>query len=228
MTKIILIRHAHSVANHNGILAGRALGVALSPEGEEQARNLVKRLGASSIAHIRMSPMQRCSQTRDPWIADQKKRPSIDIDEDLSEVDYGAWTGKKLAVLSKHKLWKIVQNTPSQMYFPQGEGLAAMQARAMHALARALALKGTGPRILVSHGDVIKAIVASTLGAHLDHFQKIVIDPASVTILDFSGNDVRILLLNDSRAVVDEIINSRSHSKALVGGGAGLIKRKNT
>ncbi len=227
MTKIVLIRHAHSVANHKGILAGRAPGVLLSAKGEEEAHNLAQRLGASAISHIRISPMERCAQTLDPWIACQKRRPSIEIDEDLSEVDYGAWEGKKLALLSKNKLWKIVQNTPSQMYFPEGEGLAAMQARAMHALSRALALKGTGARILVSHGDVIKSIVASTLGMHLDHFQKIVIDPASVTILDFNGNDARILLLNDSRAVVDEIINSGSHWKTLLGGGAGLIKGKN-
>jgi probable phosphomutase (TIGR03848 family) len=228
MTRIVLIRHAHSQANARGILAGRMQGIALSENGSKQAQDLVARLGDSSISHIRVSPMERCLSTIDPWIASDVRSRSkkLTIDEDLSEVDYGQWSGKKLTSLYRHKLWKTVQERPSAMYFPEGEGLASMQVRAMKAVARSVDAPGKGARILVSHGDVIKSIIAATLGMHLDQFQKIVIDPASISILDFNGHDGRVLLLNDSHSTISDIVNSGVAKRALLGGGSGRTKAK--
>jgi probable phosphomutase (TIGR03848 family) len=227
MTRLVLIRHAHSQANAGGILAGRIEGVSLSEKGKVQAQELADRLGTSAISHIRTSPMERCISTIDPWLQSAKKfkENNFVIDEDLSEVDYGLWSGKKLTTLYRHKLWKTVQERPSAMYFPEGEGLASMQVRAMKAVARAVDSPGAGARILISHGDVIKSIVAATLGMHLDQFQKIVIDPASITILDFHGHDGRLLLLNDSTSTIEEIVNSGIHKRALLGGGSGRMSR---
>jgi broad specificity phosphatase PhoE len=170
--------------------------------------------------------MERCLATMEPWLAQTSQRMKSVIDEDLSEVDYGLWSGKKLTSLYRHKLWKTVQERPSAMYFPEGEGLASMQLRAMRAVTRAVESPGKGARILVSHGDVIKSIVAATLGMHLDQFQKIVIDPASISILDFSGHDGRVLLLNDSQSSAEEIINSGLAKRALIGGGSGRSRAK--
>lgn len=228
MTRLLLIRHAHSQANAGGILAGRMKGISLSEKGKAQAEELSVRLGTSSITHIRTSPMERCLSTIDPWIKSSRKfdERNFSVDEDLSEVDYGLWSGKKLTSLYRNKLWKTVQERPSAMYFPEGEGLASMQIRAMKAVARAVALPGGGARVLVSHGDVIKSIVAATLGMHLDQFQKIVIDPASITVLDFQQHDGRILLLNDSTSTIEEIVNSGVAKRALLGGGAGRMSKK--
>jgi broad specificity phosphatase PhoE len=112
------------------------------------------------------------------------------------------------------------------MYFPDGEGLASVQVRAMRALHNASASKGN--QILVSHGDVIKSIVSAVLGTHLDNFQKIIIDPASVTVLDFDGTDFRVITLNSTTASVSELvpIKKKSPAKALLGGGAGTKKSK--
>jgi probable phosphoglycerate mutase len=169
--------------------------------------------------------MERCFETISPWINSvvlpnyPKFQPQLD--PNLTEVDYGTWSGKKLAMLSKNKLWKIVQESPSRMYFPDGEGIAQMQARAMTSVHEAVSAKGKGSAVIVSHGDVIKSIVASALGLHLDEFQRIVIDPASVSIIDFSTTKPRTLLLNDSRAVVTELLVEPKRSKNLLGGGAG-------
>jgi broad specificity phosphatase PhoE len=154
------------------------------------------------------------------------KRPKVFITEDLSEVDYGKWTGKKLSALYRQKLWKTVQNRPSAMYFPDGEALAGVQVRAMRALHSASKLPGN--QILVSHGDVIKSIVAAVLGTHLDNFQKIIIDPASVTVLDFDGTDFRVITLNSTTAAISELapVKKKSATKALLGGGAGSSKSK--
>lgn len=231
MTRILLLRHAHSVANAKGILAGRSPGVTLSERGLKQAMEVADRLKSVEFSQIRISPMERCSETVVPLISQfnkvAAKRIDIEIDEDLVEVDYGKWTGKKLAVLSKDKAWKVVQDTPSAMYFPGGEGLLDVQARAMRGLNRVTKTSGSGAKLLVSHGDVIKAIVASVLGTHLDHFQKIVIDPASITVLDFNGKDYRVLTLNNTSDPVSAFLAKPSKSKsakALIGGGSG---RKN-
>ena len=224
MTRILLIRHAHSVANERGILAGRADGVFLTARGESQAEELAKRLSGSKISKVHISPLERCHLTINPLIKSipAKERPKIHINQDLSEVDYGKWTGKKLTTLYRAKLWKTVQNRPSAMYFPEGEGLAHMQVRAMRAV-HAAAAEG-GLQIIVSHGDVIKSIIAEVLGTHLDNFQKIVIDPASITVLDFDGSDFRILTLNNTTTPIVELAKASSAkraTRALLGGGSG-------
>jgi len=223
--RLVLIRHAHSEANAAGILSGRLPNVHLSEKGVAQSENLAVRLGKFPVSSLRISPMERCFETISPWINSvvlpNYPKFQAELDPNLTEVDYGTWSGKKLTTLSKNKLWKIVQESPSRMYFPDGEGIAQMQARAMTSVHQAVSAKGKGSAIIVSHGDVIKSIVASALGMHLDEFQRIVIDPASVSIIDFSTTNPRTLLLNDSRSVVTELLVEPKRSKNLLGGGAG-------
>lgn len=224
MTRILLIRHAHSTANDRGILAGRSAGVVLTDHGTTQANELAERLKGVSIAKIHISPLERCHLTINPLLKKipVKARPKIVITEDLSEVDYGKWTGKKLSALYREKLWKVVQDRPSAMYFPEGEGLASVQVRAMRAVHNAASEPGL--QIIVSHGDVIKSIVAAVLGTHMDNFQKIVIDPASITVLDFDGSNFRILTLNNTSTPIAELAKvegKKGVAKALLGGGSG-------
>ena len=223
--RLVLIRHAHSEANAAGILSGRLPNVHLSEKGLEQSEQLALRLGKFPISNLRISPMERCFETISPWINSivLPSYPKFEpiIDQELTEVDYGTWSGKKLITLSKNKLWKTVQDSPSRMYFPNGEGIAQMQARAMTSVHQAVSAKGKGTAVIVSHGDVIKSIVASALGMHLDEFQRIIIDPASISILDFSSTKPRTLLLNDSRSVVTELLVTPKRAKNLLGGGSG-------
>jgi probable phosphoglycerate mutase len=221
--RVVLIRHAHSQANAAGVLSGRRPGIHLSEKGIEQAQGLAKRLGQFPVTQIRVSPMERCLETIGPWInsLDASNKKQAITDHDLTEVDYGSWSGKKLSTLSRNKMWTTVQESPSRMYFPGGEGLAAMQIRAMRSIHASIDGKKSGVNIFVSHGDVIKAMVASALGMHLDDFQRIIIDPASVTILDFSQLKPRTLLVNDTRAVVTDLLVSPARKKNLLGGGGG-------
>ena len=223
--RLVLIRHAHSQANAAGILSGRLPNVHLSEKGIEQAEQLAQRLGNFPISNLRISPMERCFETVAPWINTivLPNNPQFEpmVDQDLTEVDYGSWSGKKLSVLSKNKLWHTVQEAPSRMYFPAGEGIAQMQARAMKSVHAAVSARGKGVAVMVSHGDVIKSILASALGMHLDEFQRIVIDPASISILDFATTKPRTLLVNDSRSVVTELLLAPKRQKNLLGGGSG-------
>jgi probable phosphoglycerate mutase len=224
--QVVLIRHAHSEANAKGVLSGRLPDVHLSAKGIAQSEALVTRLGALKIAAIKISPLERCAETINPWwVATGKpnnRGVEVEVDPNLIEVDYGSWSGKKLSQLSRNSMWKTVQNNPSAMYFPSGESLAVMQTRAMKSVHDALRVRRKGSIVLVSHGDVIKSIVASALGMHLDDFQRIVIDPASVTILDFSQSKPRLTLMNDSSSNLENRINAPYRKGPLLGGGAGI------
>lgn len=223
MTTVILLRHAHSVANEKGILAGRASGVSLSTKGKEQAELLTSRLGNARFKDIRISPLERCLATLEPWLQsqDMSVRKKILFDPNVSEVDYGDWTGKKLLALSLRKEWRVVQNTPSEMKFPKGEGLLQMQQRAEKALRQSIKKTGTGVSLIVSHGDVIKSLIATALDLHLDKFQKIVIDPASISVLDFSKGSFRLLHLNDLTTNFEYLSQKKRSGKTLLGGGSG-------
>ena len=223
MPKIVLIRHAHSTANAAGILSGQLPNVHLSKSGQEQAVRLAERLGKLTIAEVQLSPMDRCSETLAPWLAKYGKSVTVISQPNLVEVDYGNWSGKKLATLSRAKLWRKVQGQPSAVTFPQGESLAQMQVRAMKTV-HDFFESNLELTIMVSHGDVIKSIVASSLGMHLDNFQRIVIDPASITILESSGGSIRLTRLNDSDSSVSELLQSKNKRGHLLGGGKGLIK----
>ena len=222
MTTVILLRHAHSIANEKGVLAGRASGISLSKKGEAQAQELKVRLGSLNIKEIRISPLERCLFTLQPWLNERGiSERKIVFDKGFSEVDYGTWTGKKLSLLSLKKEWRVVQKSPSKMVFPDGESLSEVQKRAMKSLMKTVEMAEGGVALIVSHGDVIKSIIAQCLGLELDKFQKIVIDPASISVLDYNRKNFRLLHLNDSSTNFDYLSKKSRSVKTLVGGGSG-------
>jgi probable phosphomutase (TIGR03848 family) len=186
---VILLRHGRSTSNTANTLAGRTDGVDLDDKGREQAQALIDRIGALPIRAIVRSPLLRCQRTVEPLAAALGLEPIVD--ERISEVDYGKWTGRKIGDLVKDPLWAVVQQQPSAAVFPDGEGLAHVQARAVAAIRehdRRLAQQHDGDALWVActHGDVIKAVVADALGIHLDGFQRIVADPASMSVIRYT------------------------------------------
>ena len=228
MARIILLRHAHSIANESGILAGQLPGISLSKKGSQQAIDLVDRIGKVSFDSIRMSPMQRCQETLAPWLESVHSNglKKFILDEKLIEMNYGSWSGKKLNSLAKQPLWKIIQKTPSKVEFPKGERMTAMQKRAVASIEEAVLEKSKGNHLFVSHGDVIKAMVASLLKMKLDNFQSLVIDPASITMLEYDGQSARLILFNDNLTHLEGSLSGSRPKKMLLGGGAGAVRRK--
>jgi probable phosphomutase (TIGR03848 family) len=187
---VILLRHGRSLSNTAHTLAGRSEGVELDEKGIAQSAALVGRLEGLPIRALIRSPLLRCRRTLEPLAAALGIEPLID--ERLSEVDYGQWTGRKLGELVTEPLWSVVQQQPSAAVFPDGEGLAAVQARAVAAVRehdRRLADEHGADALWVActHGDVIKAVVADALGTHLDSFQRITADPASMSVIRYTS-----------------------------------------
>jgi probable phosphomutase (TIGR03848 family) len=197
---VILLRHGRSTANSAGVLAGRTLGVGLDEGGVGQAQALVERLAQLPLAAVVSSPLQRCQETVAPLA--QVRELEVTVDDRFIEVDYGQWTGRELSKLGKEPLWKVVQSHPSAAVFPGGEGLAALQARAVAAVREwdAKLAAEHGPHVLwlvCSHGDVIKAVLADALGVHLDGFQRIVANPCSISAVTYTETRPFVQRVND-------------------------------
>jgi probable phosphomutase (TIGR03848 family) len=194
---VILLRHGQSTANVAGILAGRSPDVFLNDKGLEQAEAVAARLDGITIDALVSSPMERCRQTVAPLAA--ATGLPVRIEPRLAEVDYGEWTGRELKDLGGEKLWQTVQSHPSAAVFPGGEGLAEVSVRAVGAIRELSAELGPDAVILVcSHGDVIKAVLADALGLHLDGFQRIVVAPASLSVVRYTPLRPFVERVNDS------------------------------
>lgn len=200
MGTVILLRHGRSTANTAGVLAGRTPAVLLDEHGQAQAQTLVERLAALPLAAVVSSPLQRCQDTVAPLAL--ARELEVTVDDRFVEVDYGEWTGRELRTLGKEPLWKVVQAHPCAAVFPGGEGLAAMQARAVAAVREwdAKLAAEHGPQVLwlvCTHGDVIKAVLADALGVHLDGFQRIVANPCSVSVVSYTETRPFVQRVND-------------------------------
>jgi probable phosphomutase (TIGR03848 family) len=233
VTTVVLVRHG--LTHMTGpVLAGWTPGLHLDERGQAQAKKVAERLRPLPLAAIVSSPLDRCLDTA-AAIAEGRGL-SIAVDDRIGECRYGDWTGKELKVLMKDPLWKVVQANPSAVVFPgpEGEALRDTQARAVNSL-REWDKKieaEHGPEavwLACSHGDVIKALVADALGMHLDLFQRINIDPCSVTVIRYAELRSFALRVNDNGGGIEDLIppkkKSRSRRKlssdAVVGGGAG-------
>ena len=217
---IYLLRHGHSTANAKSVLAGRDFSVRLSSVGEKQAKAVATELSGRKFAKIYSSPLPRCVQTLEPLAAELKKE--VQLSDGLIEMEYGDWSGKKLALLSRNKLWATIQNRPSLVRFPNGESFLEMQSRSLEAVTN-ISIPGKSV-LLCSHGDVIKAIVAGFLGLNLDNFQSLSIDPASLTVLDLTKDGARLRLMNDTSYLKELKFTGSGGGKLNLGGGGGAAR----
>ena len=198
MTTVLLVRHGLTPLT-GPVLAGWTPGVHLDERGRLQAAALAERLRPVPLAAIVTSPLERCLETAAAILAGREPPPPLHVDERVGEVRYGAWTGRELKALRKDPLWAIVQGHPSGAVFPDGEGLAAMSARATAAVRAWNEALGPGATYaLVSHGDVIKAILADSLGLHLDGFQRIGVDPCAVSVVRYGASGAHVERVNDA------------------------------
>ncbi|PRX98628.1 histidine phosphatase family protein [Allonocardiopsis opalescens] len=225
MSTVLFVRHGLTAVTGSTLL-GWTPGVPLDERGEAQAEAVARRLAGLPLAAVVTSPLERCRQTAEA-IAAGRAAPLVD--ERFGECGYGEWTGRKLSELAKEPLWRVVQSHPSAVRFPGGESMTEVAHRAVGAVRAWNAELGADAVYAVcSHGDVIKAIVADALGLHLDQFQRIQIDPCSVTAVRYTELRPFVLRLNDTddlAAVLPpppaEGGEAAEGSDAVVGGGAG-------
>ena len=220
MTTVYLVRHGRTPANEKGILAGRTKGVFLDELGVLQAETLAKTLANIEFKKIIVSPMERCQQTAKILNQFSKNPLKPNIDSGINECDYGDWSNKKLSVLRKKSLWKNVQERPSVVEFPNGEKMSNMLDRVKSTIFdNASKLRNDDNLLVVSHGDPIRSFIADSLGIHLDHFQRITIDPCSLSIVRIDKGNIQVISVNNRVQVSNQ--NKKKKFGGVLGGGAG-------
>lgn len=237
MATVILVRHGRTTANAAGTLTGRLAGVRLDDTGAAQAVRAAQRLSGVPLAAIVSSPLERCRQTAKAIATARTEPVRVTTDRGITECDYGSWQGRPLKELAEEKLWSTVQTQPSAAVFPGGEAMSAMQARAVAAVRRQdAALESEhGPGavwVAVSHGDVIKSVLADALGMHLDLFQRLQVDPASMSVIRYTAARPYVLATNTHAGDLSWLAaapprrpgrrpRAKGSDDAVVGGGAG-------
>jgi probable phosphomutase (TIGR03848 family) len=235
MATVFLLRHGLTELT-GPVLAGRTPGVHLDERGQAQAAAAGDRLAVLPLAAVVTSPLERCVETARAVTAAQRaagRTPARRTERRLVECDYGDWTGREIKTLVKDPLWRVVQAHPSGVTFPNGESMAAMAERGVHAVrdldAKLAAEHGEQAMWLAcSHGDLIKAILADALGMHLDLFQRIVVDPGSISAIRYTGGRPFVLFsnsvtgdLNPYRPAPRKADRRAASADATIGGGAG-------
>lgn len=230
MATLLLVRHGRTTANASGVLAGRTPGVRLDETGAEQAARAGARIAAVPIARLVTSPQERCRQTAKA-VADAQRGAGHTVtrattEKALAECDYGDWQGQPIKKLLKEPLWRTVQQQPSAVTFPGGESMVAMQHRAVAAVRRIDAAVtaehgADAVWVAVSHGDIIKSLLADALGMHLDLFQRINVDPASVSVIRYAADRPYVLASNTHDGDLSWLRKPPTTKGAVVGGGAG-------
>jgi probable phosphomutase (TIGR03848 family) len=241
VTLVLLARHGLT-ATTGSVLTGWTSGIPLDDRGQRQAAELGARLAPVPLEAIITSPLQRCLQTAAAVAAAGEGRPAVAEDDRFGECHYGDWTGQPLKRLAREPLWRVVQAHPGAARFPgaDGESFLDMQHRAVSAIREWNGRLGPHAAYLVcSHGDVIKSIIADSLGMHIDMLQRIQVDPASLTVIRYTPLRPFLLRMNDTGGTVDNLVpkkrdqlsepepasqtarSVRREAEAAVGGGAG-------
>ncbi len=235
MTLVLLVRHGLT-ATTGSVLTGWTQGIPLDDRGRRQAADLAARLAPLRLDAIISSPLERCWQTAAAVAAAGEERPAVVADDRLGECHYGDWTGQPLKRLAREPLWRVVQAHPGAARFPgaDGESILDMQHRAVSAIREWNERLGADAVYLAcSHGDVIKSVIADSVGMHIDMLQRIQVDPASLTVIRYTPLRPFLVRMNDTGGAVDGLISNKPERKrqsaqsaqreaeAAVGGGAG-------
>jgi probable phosphomutase (TIGR03848 family) len=231
VTTVLLVRHGLT-ATTGHTLTGWMPGISLDDRGRAQAQAVAGRLRDLPLDAIVTSPLDRCRQTAEA-IAGDRGKPDVTVDDRVGECRYGDWTGQPLKKLARDPLWRVVQAHPSAVTFPgaDGESMPDVQHRAVAAVRDWNARLGKDATYLIcSHGDVIKAIVADSLGLHLDQSQRIQVDPCSLSVIRYTPLRPFLIRLNDTGGGVSDLMPHQGHplpgsggSDAMVGGGPGAV-----
>lgn len=198
MTTFLLVRHGdHDLLGK--AVAGRAAGVPLNARGRAQAGELIGRMGASRIGAIYSSPQQRALETAAPLAAHLGL--SVGIDHAFDEIDFGAWTGLTFERLRQdQERWRSWVERKSIACPPGGEPFAQARSRAMAGIERLEILHPDQTVLLVTHGDIVKAVLATHLGMSLDHLERFEIAPASLSVVVTGPGWYQVKLVNATSA----------------------------
>jgi probable phosphoglycerate mutase len=192
---ILLIRHA-AHAHLDNILSGRTPGIPLSAEGRSQADKLARRLDGSPIDALHTSPVQRARETAEAIAA--RHDLTVETARALEELDFGDWAGCAFVELADDPRWGAWNARRETATAPNGESMVQAQLRAWAHVERTALSAPERTIAMVTHCDIIRAVIAKVLELRLDHIHRFDIGPASVSRLAVGSWGAKVLSLNET------------------------------
>jgi probable phosphoglycerate mutase len=215
---VFLVRHA--AHEHQGrIMVGRQDGVGLGPERERHLAWLRERFSRERLDAVWSSPIERARATAEAiaWTLrnsdTEASRPEpleagafarrdvggdgIILDEDLTELEFGEWTGLTFDELEADPRWPAWNESKATLSPPGGESILAMQARMVDAVDRIRRAHAGGAVAVVSHGDPIKGLLAYHLGMPVDRIDNFDVDHPSVSAIVVGDWGSKVLWINE-------------------------------
>lgn len=196
MTVLLLIRHASNDYIKEGRLAGHTPGVHINAQGQREADELARKLAHLPIEAVYSSPLERAVDTA--YAVAACHMLPVQIKAELIEGDPGEWTGRKISDLQGTETWKLIQTKPVGVPLPGGESIDQVQARIVRGIDAICKEHPDGVVAVVSHADPLKAAMAHYLSLDLNHYQRLVISPASVSVLMLDEKGAVLYRLNDA------------------------------
>ena len=193
MTIFHLLRHGeHAVQGQ--ICAGRAPGIVLSPKGRAEAEAAADRLAPAGIAAIYASPLERAQETA--AIVGRRLDLPVTINDELSELDFGEWTGLTFDEVRKHPRWPAWAAHRSLSCIPGGETMREVQRRVTEVMMELRERHPDDAVVLVSHGDVIRAALVFCLGMPLDFYGRIEVGTGSLSTVRIDDAGICVTAIN--------------------------------
>lgn len=179
--RLILVRHAVT-AETGKKLSGRNPGIPLNASGRKAAHEAAANLASLELAAIYTSPIQRCRETASILAKPHGLRPRTR--QSIIEVDYGRWTGRGLKSLYRLKAWRSLMADPAGFRFPSGETLDEVRKRSLRSIQQLVLRHQDETVMAVSHGDVIRSIVAHSISGSVQTIHRLHVAPLGITIVN--------------------------------------------
>lgn len=209
---VYLVRHGESVANTQGIYQGQTYDTPLSELGQKQADALGKRLRGVAIDRLVTSPLTRTRQTAEA-IATWQGDLQVEIEPEIIETNHGQWEGKPVLMIKDQwpREYRIWQTEPSRAEFPGGETYAETRERTMRWWNEFLPI-AHGTTVVVTHDNIIRAILVDTLAMQPDALWNMELQPAAITKVTRVDNNVKVTAVNDTNHLEGLRANLANHA----------------
>ena len=193
MALLLLVRHGQTDENVSGRISGQGTAP-LNGRGQEQAKLAAQALAPLRVTRLISSPVARAWQTA--AIVDAQLQLGIEKEPDLREVGYGDWEGQTFQAIRSGPVFQVAMNNPMNAVFPNGESLVNVQLRSLRV---AESIRYGSPQevvALVSHGDVIRLLVAHYLGMSFNDYRRVTIDNGAISVIELFHNWRRVKAVN--------------------------------
>lgn len=170
--RIMMIRHGETEWSKTGQHTGRS-DIALTDNGQEDARRLGRWLEGQSFDHVFTSPLRRAADTCE--LAGWKDQ--AEVYDDIMEWDYGEYEGRtSKEVMAEDPDWQIWTHGSTE-----GESVEQMQTRVEGVCERLLNLEGQ--TLIFAHGHLLRALAASWIELSVTEGRRLLLDTGAVSEL---------------------------------------------